>query len=85
MVSHDFKTIANCADYVLMIEDKTIRKMSIRKFRKMIYAKHFSKDYLEIEDKKKTIETRIESALKSEDFELAKVLSEELEEIIKLL
>ena len=85
MVSHDFKTIANCADYVLMIEDKTIRKMSIRKFRKMIYAKHFSKDYLEIEDKKKTVETRIESALKNEDFELAKVLSEELEEIIKLL
>lgn len=85
MVSHDFNTIANCVDYVLMIEDKTIRKMSVRKFRKMIYAKHFSKDYLEIEDKKKTIETRIESALKNEDFELAKKLSEELEELIKQL
>lgn len=85
MVSHDFNTIANCVDYVLMIEDKTIRKMSVRKFRKMIYAKHFSKDYLEIEDKKKTIETRIESALKNEDFELAKKLSEELEELIQQL
>lgn len=85
MVSHDFNTIANCVDYVLMIENKTIRKMSVRKFRKMIYANHFSKDYLEIEDKKKTIETRIESALKNEDFELAKKLSEELEELIKQL
>lgn len=85
MVSHDFNTIANCVDYVLMIENKTIRKMSVRKFRKMIYANHFSKDYLELEDKKKTIETRIESALKNEEFELAKKLSEELEELIKLL
>lgn len=85
MVSHDFNTIANCVDYVLMIENKTIRKMSVRKFRKMIYANHFSKDYLELEDKKKTIETRIESALKNEDFELAKKLSEELEELIKQL
>lgn len=85
MVSHDFNTIANCVDYVLMIENKTIRKMSVRKFRKMIYANHFSKDYLELEDKKKTIETRIESALKNEEFELAKKLSEELEELIKQL
>jgi ATP-binding cassette subfamily F protein 3 len=85
MVSHDFNTIANCVDYVLMIENKTIRKMSVRKFRKMIYANHFSKDYLEIEDKKKTIETRIETALKNQDFELAKALSEELEELIKQL
>lgn len=85
MVSHDFNTIANCADYVLMIEGKTVRKMSIRKFRKMIYANHFNKNYLEIQDKKKTVETRIESALTKNDFEQAKVLSEELEELIKLL
>lgn len=85
MVSHDFNTIANCADYVLMIEDKNIRKMSIRKFRKMIYANHFNKDYVEIQDKKKTVERRIETALKKNDFELAKGLSEELEELIKLL
>ena len=57
MISHDFYSIVNCMDYVLIIEDKTIRKMSMRKFRKMIYASHFDKDYLEIEQKKKSVET----------------------------
>jgi len=85
MISHDFYTIVNCMDFVLIIEDKTIRKMSIRKFRKMIYASHFHKDYLEIEQKKKLVETKIKLALKDTDFALAKVLSEELEELIKLL
>ncbi|WP_349670701.1 ATP-binding cassette domain-containing protein [Lacrimispora sp.] len=85
MISHDFYTIVNCADYVLIIEDKTIRKMSMRKFRQMIYARHFDKDYLELEQKKKAVETKIELALKNTDFELAKGLSEELEAIIELL
>ena len=56
MISHDYHFIVNCADYVLLIEDKTIRKMSMRKFRKMIYANHFDKDYLQIEEKKKALE-----------------------------
>ncbi|HWT73682.1 MAG TPA: ATP-binding cassette domain-containing protein [Mobilitalea sp.] len=85
MISHDFYSIVNCMNYVLIIEDKTIRKMSIRKFRKMIYANNFDKDYLEIEQKKKALETKIELALKDTDFELATVLSEELEALIKLL
>lgn len=85
MISHDFYSIVNCMDYVLIIEDKTIRKMSMRKFRKMIYASHFDKDYLEIEEKKKLVERKIELALKASDFALAKTLSEELEELIKLL
>ncbi|MBF8983298.1 ABC-F family ATP-binding cassette domain-containing protein [Lutibacter sp. B2] len=85
MISHDYYSIINCMDYVLIIENKTIRKMSMRKFRKMIYASHFDKDYLEIEQKKKSVETKIELALKDTDFELAKILSEELEELIKLL
>lgn len=85
MISHDYYTIVNCMDYVFIIEDKTIRKMSMRKFRKMIYDSHFDKDYLEIEQKKKLVETKIELALKDQDFELAKILSEELEELIKLL
>ncbi len=85
MISHEFYSIVNCMDYVLIIEDKTIRKMSIRKFRKMIYANHFDSDYLEIEQKKKAVETKIELALKDSDFALAKDLSEELEELIKLL
>ncbi|MGL5615955.1 MAG: ABC transporter ATP-binding protein, partial [Sarcina sp.] len=85
MVSHDFYSIVNCMDYVLLVEDKTIRKMSMRKFRKMIYASHFNKDYLEIEQKKMLVETKIELALKDNDFELAKTLSDELELLIKLL
>ena len=85
MVSHDYHFIVNCADYVLLIEDKTIRKMSMRKFRKMIYANHFDKDYLQIEEKKKSVEMEIASALKDTDFERAKTLSKKLEELIKLL
>lgn len=85
MISHDYYTIANCMDYVLIIEDKTIRKMSIRKFRKMIYKSHFDKDYLELEQKKKSIETNIEMALKETDFELAKVFAEELETLVSAL
>ncbi|HEX9027199.1 MAG TPA: ATP-binding cassette domain-containing protein [Clostridium sp.] len=85
MISHDYYSIINCVDYVLMIEDKTIRKMSMRKFRKMIYAKYFDKDYLEIEQKKRDVELKIELALRNTDFERAKALSEELEALIKLL
>jgi ATP-binding cassette subfamily F protein 3 len=85
MISHDFYSIVNCMDYVLILENKTIRKMSIRKFRKMIYANHFERDYLEIEQKKKAVETKIAMALKDSDIALAKDLSEELEALIKLL
>ena len=85
MISHDYHFIVNCADYVLLIEDKTIRKMSMRKFRKMIYANHFDKDYLQIEEKKKSVEMEIASALKDTDFERARTLSEKLEELIKSL
>lgn len=83
MVSHDFYTIANSMDYVLLIEDKTIRKVSIRKFRKMIYEKHFDKDYLEHEQKKKELEVKIALMLNEEDFESAKGLTEQLEKMIK--
>lgn len=76
MVSHDFYTIANCMDYVLIIEDKSIRRMSIRKFRQMIYAKYFDKDYLAIEEKKKALETKISMALLDRDFQLARELFE---------
>jgi len=85
MISHDYYTIVNSMDYVLIIEDKTVRKMSMRKFRKMIYDCHFDKDYLEREQKKKQLETRIELALKDNDFELAKGICEELEALILTL
>ena len=85
MISHDYQFINNCMDYVLLIEDKTVRKVSMKKFRKMIYANHFDKDYLEIEEKKKAVETKIARALIDMDFERAKVLCEDLEKLIKLL
>jgi lipopolysaccharide/colanic/teichoic acid biosynthesis glycosyltransferase/ABC-type Mn2+/Zn2+ transport system ATPase subunit len=82
MVSHDFYNIVNCADYVLFVEEKSLRPMRIRSFRKKIYENHFSKDYLELEQKKKELETRISACLKSKDFKTAKKLCEQLEEII---
>lgn len=85
MISHDFYSIVNCMDYVLIVEDKTIKKMRMRKFRRMIYDNHFGKDYLEIEQNKKSLETRIELALKDNNFPLAKELCEKLEKQVKLL
>lgn len=82
MVSHDFYNIANSVDYVLLVEDKTIRRMSNRAFRKMIYAKHFDRDYLELEQKKKELEIRVEKALKDADLKTAKKYAEELEPVI---
>ncbi len=85
MISHDYYSIANCMDYVLIIEDKNIRKMSMKKFRKMIHSNHFNREYLETELKKRTVEKKIALALKDSDFELAKTLSEELEKLIESL
>lgn len=82
MVSHDFYTIVNCADYVLFVEDKSLRRMRIRTFRKKIYANHFSKEYLELELKKKDLETSIAHCLKQYDFETAKTLCVQLDDII---
>jgi ATP-binding cassette, subfamily F, member 3 len=85
MISHDFYSVVNGMDYVLIIENKTIRKMSMPAFKKMIYARHFDKDYLEVEQKKKSVEMKIELALKNKNFELAKGCVDELEKLIKLL
>lgn len=82
MVSHDFYNIVNCADAILYVEDKSIRKMRIRTFRKKIYENHFDKNYLEIEQKRKELEMRISAALKSSDIELAKGLCDQLEAVI---
>lgn len=85
MVSHDFYSIANCMDYILIVEDKNIRRMNMKKFKKMVYANHFGKDYLEVEQNKKLTETQIELALKNNDFNLAKELCETLEKLVKKL
>ena len=83
MISHDYYTIANSVDYVLIIEDKTIRKMTNRKFRQMIYKNHYNKDYLVMEQEKKALETQIEMALKATNFEKAKSICETLEVLIE--
>ena len=82
MVSHDFYTIVNCADTILLVEDGTIRPMSGRAFRKMIYKKHFSKDYLELEGQKKDLETRISRALEGGDCVEAQRLCDKLSLVV---
>jgi len=50
-----------------------------------LYKKHFDRDYLLIEQKKKALEARIGHALEDKKFELAKTLSEDLEKLITSL
>ena len=83
MVSHDFYTIVNCADTILFVEEGGIRPMSARAFRKMIYKKHFSKDYLELELQKKDFETRISRCLESGDCVEAQRLCDKLATIVE--
>ena len=83
MVSHDFYTIVNCADTILFVENGGIRPVSARAFRKMIYKKHFSKDYLELELQKKDFETRIQRLLESGDCAEAQRLCDKLSEIVE--
>ena len=83
MVSHDFYTIVNCADTILYVENGGIRPMSARAFRKMIYKKHFSKDFLELELQKKDFETRIARCLKAGDCAGAQRLCDKLAVIVE--
>ena len=83
MVSHDFYTIVNCADTILFVENGTIRPMSARAFRKMIYKHHFSKDYLELELQKKDFETRIARALEAGDCVEAQRLCDKLALVVE--
>ncbi|MBR6683203.1 MAG: ABC-F family ATP-binding cassette domain-containing protein [Firmicutes bacterium] len=83
MVSHDFYTIVNCADTILFVENGGIRQMSARAFRKMIYKKYFSKDYLEMELQKKDFETRIARSLENGDCAEAQRLCDKLAVIVE--
>ena len=83
MVSHDFYTIVNCADTILFVDSGSIRPMSGRAFRKMIYKKHFSKEYLELELQKKDLETRISRALEAGDCVEAQRLCDKLAAIVE--
>ena len=83
MVSHDFYTIVGCADTILLVENGTVRLMSARAFRKMIYKKHFSRDYLELELQKKDLETRIARCLEAGDCAEAQQLCDKLSDIVE--
>ena len=85
MVSHDFYTIVNCADTILLVENGEIRPISPRAFRKMIYKKHFSKDYLELELQKKDLETRIQRCLEAGDCAQAQQLCDKLAAIVEAM
>lgn len=83
MVSHDFYTIVNCADTIFFVENGTVRPMSARAFRKMIYKKHFSKDYLELELQRKELETRIARELEAGDCDEAQQLCDKLAAVVE--
>jgi len=83
MVSHDFYSIANCADRILYVDNGTIRPMSARAFRKMIYKNHFSLEYLELEKQKKELETKIARCLQEGDCEEARVLCDQLGAVVE--
>ena len=78
MVSHDFYTIVDCADTILLVEDGTVRPMSARAFRKMIYKKHFKLEHLELEAQRKDLETRIQRCLEAGDCVEAQRLCDKL-------
>lgn len=79
MVSHDFYLVANCADYVLLVEDNTIRRMRTRSFRKMVYDKYFDQKYLEIDKKKQELEADITLAFKKNELITVEKLCNQLE------
>ena len=81
MVSHDFYLVANCADYVLLVEDNTVRRVRARKFRKMVYDKYFDQKYLEIDKKKQEMETDITAAFTRDDLIAVDKLCFQLEEL----
>ena len=85
IVSHDFYCITECMDYVLFAENNTIRKMSGRAFRKMIYKRFFDFDYLDLEQKKKELETQINAALKTSDYLRARSFCADLEAVVDAL
>ena len=82
MISHDFYTVVRCADTILYVDDGTVRPMSKRAFRKMIYKRHFTLEYLELEEQRKELETKIERSLEAGDCTQAQTLCDKLAEII---
>ena len=83
MVTHDFYLAADCADYVLLIEDNTVRRIRSRNFRKMVYDKYFDSSYLEADRKKQELEQSVEAGLRKNDLDAAEKFCAELEKHTK--
>lgn len=81
MVTHDFYLAAGCADYILLVDDHTVRRMRTRKFRKMVYDKYFDSAYLETDRKKQELEAAITTAFKKNDLVAVDKLCGQLEEL----
>ncbi|MGN1413954.1 MAG: ATP-binding cassette domain-containing protein [Anaerovoracaceae bacterium] len=79
MVTHDFYLAANCADFVLLTEDNTVRRMRTRNFRKMVYEKYFDQKYLEKDKKKQELEASITAAFQKNDLAAVDRFCAELE------
>lgn len=78
MVSHDYYTVARCAQRVLLAEGGTVRPMSSRAFRKRIYRRHFDRELLLLEQQKQELERRITQCLLTEDCVRAQELCDQL-------
>ena len=81
MVTHDFYLAANCADYILLVENNTVRRIRSRNFRKMVYDKYFDSAYLEIDRKKQELEATINAAFQRDDLTAVDKLCTELENL----
>ncbi|MBR3704798.1 MAG: ABC-F family ATP-binding cassette domain-containing protein, partial [Oscillospiraceae bacterium] len=82
MISHDFYTVVRCADTILYVDEGSVRRMSKRAFRKMIYKHHFSLETLELEQQRRDLETKIERCLEEGDCAQAQRLCDQLETVI---
>ncbi len=82
MVSHDYYTINETADHVLLIDDKCVKKMSLKKFRKHIYGAFLDQPYIHFEHTKRHYEKLVEDALKANDFEKAQVHADLLKKLV---
>ena len=72
MVTHDFYTVANCADRILLLENGTVREQSGRAYRKSIYKKYFESDIFEAERIRVEKEVRIHALLRDGKWKEAK-------------
>ena len=81
MATHDFYLIARCADYVLLVEDNTVRRMRTRKFRKMVYDKYFDSAYLQTDRQRQELEAAVMAAFKRNDLVAADKLCGQLAQL----